>query len=85
MNIEKVVMDLIAEIAELDPSEVKKESLLEDDLEMDSLMFLDFVTQVELKVKSVISPKEMVKIKTVQDAIDLVIKNREWLYECVYK
>ncbi len=77
MNIEKVVMDLIAEIAELDPSEVKKESLLEDDLEMDSLMFLDFVTQVELKVKSVISPKEMVKIKTVQDAIDLVIKNRE--------
>ena len=77
MNIEKVVMDLIEEIAELDPSEVKKESLLEDDLEMDSLMFLDFVTQVELKVKSVISPKEMVKIKTVQDAIDLVIKNRE--------
>lgn len=77
MDIEKLVIDLIAQIADLDLSEIKKESLLVDDLSMDSLMFLDFVTQIEVTAKSVISPKEMAQIKTVQDVIDLVIKNKE--------
>lgn len=77
MDIEKIVIDLIAEIGDLDVSEIKKDSLLVDDLSMESLMFLDFVVQIEAKVNSVITPKEMSKIKTVQDAIDLVIKNKE--------
>ncbi|MCX8131684.1 MAG: phosphopantetheine-binding protein [Clostridia bacterium] len=77
MDIEKVVIDLIAKIADLDSSEIKKDSLLVNDLSMDSLMFLDFVTQIEVAANSVISPKEMAQIKTVQDVIDLVIKNKE--------
>lgn len=77
MDMEKVVIDLIANIGDLDVSEIKKDSLLVDDLSMDSLMFLDFVTQIETKANSVISPKEMTQIKTVQDVINLVVKNRE--------
>ncbi|WP_051461031.1 acyl carrier protein [Ruminiclostridium josui] len=77
MDIEKLVIELIAKVGDLDVSEIKKDSLLVDDLSMDSLMFLDFVTQIEAKANSVISPKEMTQIKTVQDVINLVIKNRE--------
>lgn len=77
MDIEKLVIELIAKVGDLDVSEIEKDSLLVDDLSMDSLMFLDFVTQIEAKANSIISPKEMTQIKTVQDVIDLVIKNKE--------
>jgi acyl carrier protein len=77
MDIEKTVINLIAKIADLDSSEIENDSLLVNDLSMDSLMFLDFVTQIEKEAQSFISPKEMVGIKTVQDVIDLVIKNKE--------
>lgn len=77
MDIQNLVIELIAKVGDLDVSEIENDSLLVDDLSLDSLMFLDFVTQIEAKANSIISPKEMTQIKTVQDVIDLVIKNKE--------
>lgn len=71
------LMEIIAEIAEVEFNEVKLESLLEDDLEMDSLMFLDLIVRLQKIINKEIRPEEMVTIKTVNDVIDFVKENKE--------
>lgn len=73
----KDVLDLIAEVAEVSIEEIEsEESLLADDLGMDSLMVLDLVTGIEKIINQKIKPEEMVTFKRVKDVLDFVEERR---------
>jgi acyl carrier protein len=66
------LMGIIASVAEVSPNQVEPESLLVDDLGMDSLMLLDLTLNLEKVIKRKIKPEELVAIKTVNDVFDFV-------------
>ena len=65
------VIEIVADIAELEPHEVTAEAKLED-LGIDSLGGLRIVAAVEKKYKIVIEESQISKIRTMPDIFDLV-------------
>jgi acyl carrier protein len=65
------VIEIVADIAELEIDEVSPEATLED-LGVDSLGGLRIVAAVEKKYKLVIDEQEIMKIRTMPDVFSLV-------------
>ena len=73
-NVEQEVRSLIAEIIELDPSEITPDASLVEDLGMDSMMALEILAALEKKYKIKIPEEELPKITTLSRAIELTKK-----------
>lgn len=77
MNREEIlrrVSDVIRQVLMAEQLVVKPESNLADDLGMDSMGAVEFVNTVEDEYKISINEDEMQSIKTVNDAVTLILK-----------
>ena len=70
-ELKKGVIEIVADIAELEIDEVSPDATLED-LGVDSLGGLRIVAAVEKKYKLVIDEQEIMKIRTMPDVFSLV-------------
>ena len=74
INVEKDIRELVAQILEIEPSEVKNSSHFVKDLGMDSMMALEILASLEKKFKIRIPEDELPKITTLNKAIELTKK-----------
>ena len=69
---ENKVMRIIAEISEVNESEIRMESELVDDLEVDSMMSLEILTELEREFDIRISEKDLADFVTVGHIFNFV-------------
>ena len=69
---ENKVMRIIAEISEVNESEIRMESELVDDLEVDSMMSLEILTELEREFGIQISETDLADFVTVGDIFNFV-------------
>lgn len=72
VDVQKRVIELIAEQLERDPSEITPEMSFADDLGADSLDLVELIMTVEEEFNIEIPDDEAEKIKFVKDAIEYV-------------
>nr|DAJ79600.1 MAG TPA: acyl carrier protein [Bacteriophage sp.] len=81
MKKEEITSRIITIVNRLKTSWVKHEvtpsSNLRDEVELESIDFLDMIQQVEMMFQIRITPEEAAKCKLVSDVINLVIKKKE--------
>ena len=70
-NLEQEVTRLIAEIIEMEPSQIDPDAHLVEDLGMDSMMALEILAAIEKKFRIKIPEDDLPKITTVNKAIEL--------------
>ena len=73
-TIDQEVTELIAEIIEMDSTEINPEASLVEDLGMDSMMALEILASIEKKFRIKIPEEDLPKITTVNGAIELAKK-----------
>lgn len=66
------VTELLHKLFELDPQDIKPESRLYEDLELDSIDAVDMVVHLQKKTGKKIKPDEFKSVRTVQDVVDAV-------------
>ncbi|MBL7132441.1 MAG: acyl carrier protein [Candidatus Omnitrophica bacterium] len=66
-DIEKEVIQILAEKLDLDVEKIKPESKLMEDLGMDSFMSVEFTFELKEKFDIDISPEEFSNVKKVED------------------
>lgn len=69
---ENKVMRIIAEISEVNESEIRMESELVDDLEVDSMMSLEILTELEREFGIQIPETDLADFVTVGDIFNFV-------------
>ena len=68
----KEVIDTISETLGIDKKEIKKDTNLAKDLNLDSLDLVDLVAAFEKKYKCEIPDKDVKQFQTVQDIVDYI-------------
>lgn len=71
-NIEKKVIEILAEKLNIKAEKIKPESKLADDLGMDSFGAVEVMFEVEEKFGVTVSDKELIGLKTVEDVVKYV-------------
>ncbi len=71
MDVEKEVISIISEVSGVDEEEVKLDSNLEKDLEIDSIKAIEITVAIEKKFKISIRDEDIPNIIIVRDSIDL--------------
>lgn len=71
-DIEREVVSIIADVSGFDPEEIKPESKLADDLEIDSIKAIEIVVALEKKYKISVRDDDVPKITTVHETTELV-------------
>lgn len=71
MSNETKLMEIIAEILEVDVDELTFNTELNEDL-WDSLAVVTFISEVDSNFEKIISPAEVSAVKTVADLVNLV-------------
>ena len=72
---EEKVIDILAEVAEKDKTEITRETNLVEDLELESLDIVTLVAKIEEEFKIDIPDEEIQNLLTVGDAIKFIEKN----------
>lgn len=67
------IINLLVKLFELDPSEIKPESKLYEELDLDSIDAVDVVVQLQKQIGKKIEPELFRSVRTVQDVV-LVVK-----------
>ncbi len=75
-DIENEIRNLIAEVLEKDPEEIKPDSRFIEDLGMDSLKALEILVAVEKKFKITIPEQKLPELKSLTDTVNVA---REFL------
>ena len=73
-TIDQEVTQLIADIIEMEPSQIDPDAHLVEDLGMDSMMALEILASIEKKFRIKIPEEDLPKITTVNCAIELAKK-----------
>ena len=68
------VADIIRQVLMTKNLKIEPENNLADDLGMDSMGAVEFVNNVEDEYHIAVTEEEMQKIKTVNDAVNLIVK-----------
>jgi acyl carrier protein len=74
VNVAKEVISIIADVSGYDEDEIKLESKLAEDLEIDSIKAIEIAVFVEKKFKISLRDEDIAKIITVQEILDLASK-----------
>ncbi len=72
---ERVVKDILADKLSKDIKDIKIESILKDDLGMDSFRAVELIFELKDKFGTEIPQEDFSKIKTVKDIIEYIKKN----------
>jgi acyl carrier protein len=71
-KIKEELKQLISEIAEIPPEQIKDDSRFSEDLGIDSMMALEVVATIEKKYKIVIPEAEIPNIRSLKNIYDLL-------------
>ena len=63
---------MLAQLFELDEEDVKPESKLFEELELDSIDAVDLVVKLQKQIGKKILPEDFKSVRTVQDVVDVV-------------
>lgn len=67
------LQDILAELFEVDPSTIKPESRLYEDLDIDSIDAVDMIVKLKAYTnKKRLDPSDFKSVRTVQDVVDAV-------------
>lgn len=66
------ITGLLVKLFELDADDIKPESRLYEDLELDSIDAVDMVVHLQKRIVRKISPEIFKSVRTVQDVVDAV-------------
>jgi acyl carrier protein len=75
-EIRSIVKGLIAKVTDVAPEEIADNASFVDDLELDSLAMIEIAVHVEYTYKFKLTPDEMGSIRSVGDAVEMVIKKK---------
>ena len=70
----KKIQEMLAQLFDLDPEEIKPESKLFEELELDSIDAVDLVVKLQKQIGKKIMPEDFKQVRTVQDVVDVVYK-----------
>ncbi|MFH0826966.1 MAG: acyl carrier protein [Candidatus Omnitrophota bacterium] len=73
-EMKKEVMQLVSEITEIPPGELKEDARFTEDLGVDSMMALEIVASIEKKYKVVIPEDQIPTVRTLQNIYELLGK-----------
>lgn len=68
------IQQMLASLFEIETSEIKPESKLFEELELDSIDAIDLVVKLQKTIGKKIMPEEFKNVRTVQDVVDVVYK-----------
>lgn len=68
------ILEVLAQLFEVDPAQVKLESQLYQDLDIDSIDAVDLVMELKKITGKKIQPDDFKSVRTVQDVVDAVHK-----------
>ncbi|MDR3432165.1 MAG: acyl carrier protein [Rouxiella aceris] len=71
------IRDLLVKLFELDADDIKPESLLYEDLDLDSIDAVDLVVHLQKITGRKIKPEMFKSVKTVQDVVDAIDQTLE--------
>lgn len=71
-NIEKEIISIISDVSGFDPEEIKPDTNLQNELEIDSIKAIEITVAIEKKYKISVRDEDVPKIVTLKDAVDLV-------------
>ncbi len=71
LTLEKELREIIANITEIEPSEIKLESSFVEDLGMDSMMALEILAAMEKKYKIQVPEEKLGKLTNLKETINL--------------
>ena len=74
-EIRRSVKGLIAQVTELSPEEIADDAVFAD-LEIDSLAMIEIAVHVEYTYKFKLTPDEMGRIRSVEDAVETVVRKK---------
>lgn len=66
------IVALLEQLFEVDPATVTPESLLVDDLDLDSIDAVDMIVHLQKKTGKRIKPEEFQSVKKVSDVVDVL-------------
>jgi len=73
-NIEQGIIEILADIAGVEPDEIKPETNFAQDLEIDSIKAIEITVAIEKKFKVSVRDEDVPNIMTMRQAVDLVEK-----------
>ncbi|MBR1612282.1 MAG: acyl carrier protein [Succinivibrio sp.] len=68
----KKVQEMLAELFEIEPEEIKPESKLYEELELDSIDAVDLVVKLQKEIGKKIQPEQFKSVRTVADVVEVV-------------
>ncbi len=72
----KIISDYLSTEFEISTKKIKLGSNLFTDLEMDSIDALDLASKMQSELKVTTNKEELKQIRTVQDVVNYIIRNR---------
>lgn len=72
MDIEKEIIAIISDVSGFDPEEIRPETNLANELEIDSIKAIEITVAIEKKYKISVRDEDVPKILTLKDAVELV-------------
>jgi acyl carrier protein len=72
INIEKEIISILSEVSGVDESDIKPETDLAKDLDIDSIKAIEITVAIEKKFKISVRDEDVPKIMTLQQAVELV-------------
>ena len=73
-NVEKEIVEIIADISGFETDEIKPDANFFEDLEIDSIKAIEITVAIEKKFKISVRDEDVPNITTVRQAVDLVEK-----------
>ena len=72
INLEKEIISILSEISGVDESDIKPETDLVKDLDIDSIKAIEITVAIEKKFKISVRDEDVPKIMTLRQAVELV-------------
>ncbi len=71
-NIEKEIISIISYVSGFDPEEIKPDTNLQNELEIDSIKAIEITVAIEKKFKVSVRDEDVPNITTLKQAVELV-------------
>lgn len=74
---EKIFSELVSimeTLFEIDSADIRPDSRLFEDLELDSIDAVDMIVQIQKKTGRRFKPEDFKQVKTVQDVVDVLVR-----------
>lgn len=68
------VVEIMHELFELEPDQIKPESNLVEDLDLDSIDAVEMIVQLQKRTGKRIQPEQFQSVKTVNDVVEILQK-----------